>query len=121
MVAAGIAWRFRRAEVITQSPGDWRSLEGTTVTVRGMPRMDGELSALVLKNREALIVTDVTWSREQLQAGTVTITGVVGPRIYLVPQSDGSTRVSMSRPDVQADGTVLHMAYGYAWTLKSTR
>lgn len=83
--------------------------------------MDGELSALVLKNREALIVTDVTWSREQLQAGTVTITGVVGPRIYLVPQSDGSTRVSMSRPDVQADGTVLHMAYGYAWTLKSTR
>lgn len=121
LVAAGFDWRFRRAEVIRQPRGNWSSLEGTTVTVQGTPTMDGELSTLELSEKESLVVTDLTWSHEQLQAGTVTITGVVGPRIYFVPQSNGSTRISMSRPDVQADGTTLHMAYGFAWTLKPTR
>jgi hypothetical protein len=110
-----------RSSPITSSPQSWKSLEGTTVTVRGKPMMDGSNALLQLDDKRVIYVREVAWTKEQLTVDKLTLAGLVDAPVYITPGVDGKTLYRFERPDRVGDGGPIATAYGILPTLRILR
>ncbi len=110
-----------KSSPMTSSPQSWQSLEGTTVTVRGKPLMDGSNTLLQLDDKRVLYVREVVWTKEQLTIDKLTLTGLVDAPVYVAPGVDGKTLYRFERPDKAGEGGPIATAYGILPTLRILR